>query len=150
MGGRNWTRLMAIGLTTGLAVAVGCGHSDIDKAIHSNNQSDLDGMIKADPSVLNEPDKQGFTPLIYAAREGRPAAVRTLLDHGAAVDATDKKGSTALMYAADHGYIAIAQMLLDKGANVNAANATGRTALGFAEDSHHVDMVTLLQSHGAK
>ncbi len=136
----------AMGL--GLAASVGC-RSDMDNAIHKNDQGSMNDMLR-DKGNLNEPDKDGYPPLVYAAREGRVSAVRILLDHGAAVDATDKEGSTALMYAADHNRVSIAQMLLDHGANTNLANTAGRTAIGFAEDAHHLEIVDLLKAHGAK
>ena len=144
---RRWVGSLAtVGL--GLAVSVGC-RSDLDNAIHRNDQGSINDLLR-DRGNLNEPDKQGYPPIVYAAREGRVTAVRILIDHGANVDATDKDGSTALMYAADHNRVAIAQMLLDKGANPNVINTAGRTALGFAEDGHHVEVVDLLKAHGAK
>ena len=141
---RRWTGGL---LAVALGLSVGC-HSDMDNAIHKNDQGSLNDLLR-DRGNLNDPDKQGYPPLVYAAREGRPTAVRILLDHGANVDATDKDGSTALMYAADHNRVAIAQMLLEKGANVGLANAAGRTAMGFAEDGHHLEIVDLLKARGA-
>lgn len=54
----------------------------------------------------------GYTPLLYAARAGRVAAVRLLLDKGARVDAATRSGgSTSLMRAAHCGHGEVARIL---------------------------------------
>ena len=84
----------------------------------------------ADPATQ---DPRGYTALILASYNGRAAATRILLDHGAAVDAPDRaRGNTALHGVAFKGYDEIAEMLIAAGANVDARNAAGQTALMMA------------------
>ncbi len=60
--------------------------------------------------------------LFDAATQGDAAALRSLLDDGAAVDSRDENGHTALMLASENGHAEAAQVLLGKGADVNATN----------------------------
>ena len=50
---------------------------------------------------INDKDKDGYTVLMFAAEDGNPEAVQTLLNcDGIDVNAKDKDDYTALMYAA--------------------------------------------------
>lgn len=89
----------------------------------------------------------GWTPLMYAAREGSIDAARALLDLGAnpnlvALPQTDQRltdairkgidngvGATALVYAIINAHFDLAAMLLDCGADPNIADHTGQAAL---------------------
>jgi ankyrin repeat protein len=86
----------------------------------------------------------GFTPLLFAARDGRIDAVRTLLDVGSAIDESlsvnsartaggveqDRREASldAFLLAAGNAHFELAALLLDRGANANAA-PRGWTAL---------------------
>ena len=72
----------------------------------------------------------GFTPLLFAAREGRIPAVSALLDAGAPVDEALLKddGLTAFLLAAGNAHYELAALLVDRGADPNAA-PKGWTAL---------------------
>jgi ankyrin repeat protein len=99
----------------------------------------------------------GWTPLMYAARQGALQAARALADAGAnlnltALPETDvtitdadkagvnagRMGTTALVFAIINAHYDLAAMLLEKGANPNIADSTGMAALYAA-----VDMSTL-------
>lgn len=56
----------------------------------------------------------GYTPLMLAAREGKTALVRLLLDSGARVDVQDAEGLTAEQLAERAGHAAIARLLSQK------------------------------------
>jgi ankyrin repeat protein len=85
--------------------------------------------------------------LLTAIRQGDAAAVRSLLDRGADVNARDETGATALMHAALNADVALVQFLLRKGAEVNLRNRAGATALLWA--LHDPAKVKLLVDHGA-
>ena len=99
----------------------------------------------------NAPDALGSTMLHTAARWGKTAEIRYLLNHGALVDSPrSPKGRTALMVAS--AYYATAEavaLLLDRGADVNARASDGTTALMLAAQMWKADIVKLLISHGA-
>lgn len=72
----------------------------------------------------------GYTPLIYAAREGHADVVGLLLQMGAKPNAATKSGgSTALHRAAYMGHLQVVRRLLDAGADAAQQDADGQTAL---------------------
>ncbi|KAI8405712.1 hypothetical protein FOFC_15200 [Fusarium oxysporum] len=88
-------------------------------------------------------DKEGRTPLSWAAAKGNEIVVRLLLDRGANADAVDNEGQTPLSYAAENRHETIVRLLLDRGANAGAMDKEGRRPLAQAA-------VRLLQFHGAQ
>lgn len=78
------------------------------------------GESRSQPSLDRE--------LMAAARNGDAAAVRSLLDRGAPVDARDRNGATALVAAAYGNHLDIARQLVDAGADVNAKDETEQSA----------------------
>lgn len=58
--------------------------------------------------------------LLSASRDGLIEQVRSLLDHGAVLDARDRAGRTAVTLAATNQQLAVAKLLLDRGAIVDA------------------------------
>ena len=64
-----------------------------------------------------------------AAAVGDVAAVCTLLDGGAAIDAVDaSSGATPLHTAARGGHEAVVRLLLERGASVDVRDRDGKTA----------------------
>jgi hypothetical protein len=85
-----------------------------------------------------------------AARTGVPAAVKTLLAHGADVNAKESwRGQTALMWAAAEGHAETIELLLEAGAQVNARSNTGWTAMLFAAREGKIPAVKALLAGGA-
>ncbi len=80
----------------------------------------------------------GFTPLLFAARQGDLDGARILLDAGANVNETSSEGN-ALLVATLRGHVPLAIFLLDQGADPNAAE-TGYTALHWAAGSWETEM----------
>jgi ankyrin repeat protein len=109
----------------------------------------------------------GWSPLMYAARQGALQTSRTLADAGADVNIAGPDGTTALLLAIVNAHFDLAALLLEKGANPNLADDSGMAALYAAVDMHtmptvlarpeakpsgeidHVRMVELLLAHGA-
>jgi ankyrin repeat protein len=84
--------------------------------------------------------KGGMTPLLYAARDGRLAAARRLIDAGADLELPDANGIRPLLMAALNNKMDVARLLLSKGANVNADDFWGRTPLWAAVEYRNLDM----------
>ncbi|HEX8835255.1 MAG TPA: ankyrin repeat domain-containing protein, partial [Abditibacteriaceae bacterium] len=57
------------------------------------------------------------------------SVVKSLIQHGALVNARDNSGLTPLMRSARSGQIEVARVLIEAGADVNAVNKNGETAL---------------------
>ena len=90
----------------------------------------------------------GFTPLLFAARNGDAAVARRLLDAGADANDTAPDGASALVVAAHSGHREVALTLLERGANPNWAGA-GYTALHAAVLTGDIEVVEALLARGA-
>ena len=111
--------------------------------------------------------KGGWTPLMYAGRDGATDAARTLAEGGADLNVVDAEGSTALLRAITNSHDDTAAVLIEAGTNPNLADTTGMAALYAAadmsslgevygrpprrvNDTHTaVALITLLLEHGA-
>jgi ankyrin repeat protein len=71
----------------------------------------------------------GLTALMYAARDGRPNAIKALLDAGADVNARSADKSTALLVATINGHFDEAKYLVERGADVNLPSIDNATPL---------------------
>jgi ankyrin repeat protein len=76
----------------------------------------------------------GFTPLLYAAREGHVECVRTLIKARADLNLTDPDGTTPLVLALMNGHWDAAKLLIDAGADVNLWDLYGQSPLFMAVD----------------
>jgi ankyrin repeat protein len=82
----------------------------------------------------------GFTPMLFAAREGSLAATRVLVEAGADVNLPDPDGISPTMMSIINGhYDTAAALIRAPGVNVNAVDKAGRTALYFAADMHRLE-----------
>ena len=96
-------------------------------------------------------DKEGRTPLHYAALANDADAVSKLLTEGADPNVADRLGFTPLHFAAQEGAIAAAQILLAAGAQVDATNSYGNTPLSTAvfNSRGRGELIRLLRRRGA-
>ena len=98
----------------------------------------------ADPNVKGP---GGTTALIWAVPDIQK--VRTLLDHGAAVNAKTETERTALLVAASYPRTSdVLRLLLERGADLRAQDRSGATALSLAVRSADVDVVRFLVDRG--
>lgn len=115
-------------------------------------------LIKANAHV-NAQDAWGYTPLIYASKQGHAHIVKMLLDAGA--DHTIySEGNDALSWASDRGHTNVVGVLTDAGADnlrdftllllvanagINVTNMYGRTALSGAKQKNRYKIVNMLE-----
>lgn len=97
------------------------------------------GMVANNTTSRN---KNGDTPLHYAAMHGRPEVVQWLLDHHAAVNNQNTYGDTALHCAVIRGDAEMVQLLLKSGASKSLEGRSG-TPKEIAK-SEHADNASLL------
>ncbi|MBV9767948.1 MAG: ankyrin repeat domain-containing protein [Bryobacterales bacterium] len=93
--------------------------------------------------VSSEPRAQhlsygGFTPLLYATREGCLSCVKTLVEGGAKLNLPDPEGVTPLIMAITNAHFDTAAYLLEKGANVDKWDWWGRSPLYCAVDMNTI------------
>ena len=153
----------------------------------AENHADIVGLLlkaKADPNQRSKSmtwpkdsfglegvptflPKGGWTPLMYAAREGAADAARMLAEAGADLNVVDAENTTALIRAITNSHYDTAAVLIEAGADPNVADASGMAALYAATDMSSlgevygrpprrvndtytaVDIITLLLQHGA-
>ncbi len=83
----------------------------------------------------NKPlDPGGYTPLLYAAREGCMDCITALLEGGADIDLPDLWGQTPLLMATLNMHWDAADLLIERGADIHRWDWWGRTALYNAID----------------
>ncbi len=102
----------------------------------------------ADPSGVFEVQQGGYTPLLFAARQGDLASARLLVAAGAGVDEAAASGTTPLVVAAHSGHGELAAYLLGAGADPDATGA-GYSALHAAVLRGDRELVAALLDHGA-
>lgn len=95
-------------------------------------------------------DKEGWTPLHYAASGSEPRAVELLLEQGAAIDARAPNGSTPLMMAAGFGSIDAADLLARRGADVALQNKAGLRASDYARRADRDELAQRLDALAAR
>lgn len=83
-------------------------------------------------------NRGGFTPLLYAAREGCVECVDELLQGKADINLEDPHGTTPLVLALMNMKFDTAKFLIEKGANVNVWDYYGQSPLYVAVDMHTV------------
>jgi len=108
---------------------------------HGADVNAVSTIVKWDRQTTAEPREKwlplgGFTPLMFAAREGCVACLPILADAGANLNQTDPDGITPMVNSIINGHYDVARFLLDKGADPNLADKTGRAALYAAVDAH--------------
>jgi uncharacterized protein len=104
--------------------------------------------VRRENTTVGMVDEGGYTPLLFAARQGDLASARLLVAAGADVNDTAPIGTSALVVAAHSGHGALAAFLLEKGADANTAGA-GYTALHAAIVRGDLDLIKLLLARGA-
>src|SRR5204862_4691360 len=94
--------------------------------------------------------QNGRRALNWAAINNRVDAIRFLLAHGAAIEATNFTGFTALHHAAEYGSLDAARVLLAAGADPKHTNLEGVTPLARARQEGHLDVAELLEARRAR
>ncbi len=99
---------------------------------------------------INEKDRDGRTPLHYAALSGRLDVVKVLIEQeDIFIDATDNEGNTPLMLALKERHIQVAKLLIESGAIINIRNNNGDTPLHFAVLIGDAELVRMMLERGA-
>lgn len=98
---------------------------------------------------VNELNKGGWSPLMYAAYMGHHETINLLVETGADTNQRTPQGSTSLILAAMCGYDSVMPCLLQNGADLEAKDNRGWTALFHAASSGHQQTTEFLIKAGA-
>ena len=109
------------------------------------NGATVDKLIEKGAAV----NKDGWTPLHYAASGGHNHIVSKLLAAGANIDALSPNGTTALMLAARRGSLTPYQTLLKAGADPRPINQANLSAADYLDKIGETDRARLLRAYSA-
>jgi ankyrin repeat protein len=121
--------------------AAALSQADMVKFLASKGANlDDHGMVHQWPrKIIQEPrpkdmNKGGFTPLLYAAREGCALCAQYLLAAGADPDSEDPDRETPLLLALENMHFDTAAVLVQGGADLNKWDLFGRSPVYMAAD----------------
>lgn len=122
----------------------------IRSAALSGDLTEVRGILKNFPNLIDVPDEDGYTALGIACLKGHTKVVHELIEAGADVDIKVGKLGTPLIIASSLGYQDIIRLLLSADADVNAKTEDGFTALMIASNNGYKVILELLKKAGAK
>lgn len=120
------------------------GNTALMMAAFKGNRLAVDALLAKGAAV----NREGWTPLHYAAAAGDVGIAGLLLQRGARIDAVSPKASgayTPLMMAAREGREECAVFLARQGADKRRRNAEGLDAAQVAERADHRSIATVLR-----
>ena len=91
-------------------------------------------------SDVNVQNREGNTPLIWAAMRGHMEIAKELIGANADVNVKDEDGYTALIWAAMRGDTELAKELIGANADVNVTSNVGITPLTWAAEAGHSEI----------
>jgi ankyrin repeat protein len=99
---------------------------------------------------VNQPDNQGWTPLISAARQRHDDMINLLIELGADVNLAKSDGTTPLIAAASRDHVPSIKVLLEHGADIEKPGPQGFRALPLAIADDNYEAAKALIEAGAK
>jgi len=121
---------------TALSLAVFFGHAETVNAL----------LAAGAPVNAASRETMKMSPLASALAAERNDIARTLIDHGADVNAKAENDLTPLHTATARGNLDSAKLLLEHGADINAVTKDGKTPIAYAQERNHPEMVEFLRS----
>ena len=123
---------------------------DLHKAISAKDIAHLRNIL--DPidlgglgfTMIDVPDKLGFSPLMSASQKGHARIVEELILRGADVGFANSSGKTSLMLAAFAGSLPVVEILIKEQADIHVVDLSGCDALNAAVTGEHADVVKYL------
>lgn len=147
---RSILLLLLAGLT---ALQFGCASTGVSRAAVDGDLQTVQRLVGKGEQV-NEIDKWGWTPLMWAVYYDHFPITQWLLDNGADPNIKSeqtygnyKPGTTALILAAAYGHDNAVKALLDKNADPNVVDRTGKRAIDYAEQYEFHKVLSLLKNY---
>jgi ankyrin repeat protein len=122
------------------------GKTSLHLAVSNEYPKGIEMLLDAGADV--NMNKDGQTPLCWAARCGSIKVIEILLDAGADVNIMNKDGQTPLCCAARCGSIKVIEILLDAGADVNVMDKDGQTPMYWAARCGSTKVIEMLLDAG--
>jgi len=138
------TLALIMSVTSSLPVAR-AEDADIYAAATHGDLNKVQKFLQADPTLLNAPDNDGRTPLLYACSWGHANVVKWLLEKGAEVNIRDKDNRIPLHWAAGMGFDDVVAVLLEHKSDLTAKDKDARTPLDMATAKNQDKVVAQLR-----
>ena len=126
---------------TKLDISAFNGDNALMIACYKGNEQAVLKLLKKGAKV----DKNGWTPLHYAAANGNNNIVKMLLARDAFVNAASPNGTTPVMMAAEAGHIYTVKLLYDNGADLTIRNQQKLSAIDFANMNQNTKIAEGIQ-----
>ncbi len=124
------------------------GRTALHQAIFDNSSEIITILLSRGSSTnVNLMDKEGWSPLRLAVKNGQVGLIKPLVDHGADIHAEDADGFTAMKWAADIGDRSMIKQLINCGADVNKPTERGWLILVSVARAGRADLVQMLVKH---
>ena len=120
----------------GMPFDVACAEGNLSNAV----------LLWAQGSNINQPDVNGYTPLMYASLKNQVVTLRFLLDQGVHPNYASPDGQTSLMWAATEGALEAGKVLLEGGADPDQVDQHGYTAACLAVQNGNLSFLHMLHS----
>jgi ankyrin repeat protein len=108
------------------------------KFVSVANRRGAEGTVPEDADPVGYANG-GFTPLLFAAREGQIDSARRLVEAGADINAIAADGKNALGLGIYNGHFELASFLVENDTDVNRADAEGFPPLFWAVDRRNME-----------
>ncbi|KAJ7386257.1 hypothetical protein OS493_010661 [Desmophyllum pertusum] len=108
-------------------------------------------LIQINPSVCNELDKDGLTPLHHAARGNFVQIIQALLNAGADINTPGTKGCsfmTPLICASKFDSYDACRLLIQNGAEITKKTCNGQSPMHYAARKGHTRVLEVLLREG--
>lgn len=135
-------------LLAGASIAAGAAATSVVDAARAGDVEAVLSSI-ADGGDVNQAERDGTTPLLWAAYHAHPSIVAMLLEQGADPNTANRFGVTPLLQAARMGDVDTMRTLLDSGATVALDESPLESPLHAAARAGSVAGVNLLVERGA-
>lgn len=124
------------------------GTSSLHVSRFSSPEMDMVQLLVANGANVDEREKTGHTPVIYAAQMGKLDILKVLVDSGANIHMETNDGGSALYMAAQGGFEKTVKYLARKGASIHHKNKKGSSVLFVAIASGDDKIVKFLLKQG--
>ena len=123
------------------------GFTPLSLAVFFGHPETVDALLAAGAEVnAASRETMKLTPLASAMATAQIEIAKTLIEHGANVNAKAASDLTPLHTAAARGNIEAAKLLLKNGADINATTTDGKKPLVYAEERNQPEMVQFLKT----
>ena len=128
----------------------GCAPRNLKQSVIRGNVEKTKEFIQSGQDV-NMKDKEGFTPLFHAARNGHVEVVKVLIKNGAQVDEVNNEMTKIrpIFGAIQGNHFEVVKLLIEVGSDVNKEMFLGATPLIMAIGSKDTGIIKLLLKKGA-